>query len=211
MVVSKERDVEEIYEQLRELEEQKEKDTLTRAPINVKTWLAILMGFIILGILFKFIDLKVGVIIAIVILVIIKFLFGDVQKREFTEQELAIILYKKLRYKQIFALGKFYQISPQAVIQIEKIGRRVRINGIPQERIYGVSIYDPRTQIKEWYRYIVDLRTGDITGCRKLSAGFIDLEDWDVKVVESEGLRDRKLVDKALGYKSPRKRTLENE
>ena len=198
-MVSKEADVEEIYEKIRELEESKE-DTVSKMEKRPRVWFALILGAIALFTLMGYVDIKTGAGFAIAAVLIIRFVYGqEAYGRELTEQELCIKLYKALRYKQTHPLGDYYQISPDIKIQVERVGRRIRINGVPQERVLGVSFYNPRTGSKQWYRYTVDLKTADTTGCKELPAGFIDLNDWDVKIIESEKIRDEKRYNRALG------------
>lgn len=199
-----EAEVEEIYERMKEREESKQ-DTANKMPQQPKMWFAILLAAVIFATIMKWIAFKTGMLLAIAIVIIIRYIFGSAaMNREYNEQECAIALYKKLRYKQIHALGEFYQIAPHVKIQVEKIGRRVVVNGVPHDRIFGVSLFDPRSMIKEWYKYIIDVRTLDLRACKKLPAGFIDLEDWDIRTIESQDLRDMKRYWRATGTNPPR-------
>jgi len=197
-----ERDIEEIYERIKEIEDTKEKDTLTKVPPNVKVWLSLVGGAIVLGVVMKWISLMVGIMTTVGVLVALKFIYGDITSgRELNEQELAGMLYSKLRYKQLHKLGGYFQVDPWIIIKVERIGRRILVNGVPSERVFGVSFYDPREHRTTWYRYSVDLYSGDILGPKKLPAGFIDIEAWDVRTIESEELKMLKRYRRAMGIK----------
>lgn len=199
MAHNKERDVEEIYEKIKEIENN-EREKTNKIPTEPKFWFSLTLVFAVIMMLMKWVELKTGLIAVVGIIVLMKIMYGDESfSGELSEQELATALYKKLRYKQIYPLGNYYQIQPHKKIQVEKIGRRIRVNGKPVERIFGVSIYDPRTTRKDWYRFSVDLKTGDINGSRLLPTGFTDLEDWDIKIIESEKIRDEKRYNQSLG------------
>jgi hypothetical protein len=200
-----ERDIEDVYERIRDQQEKKESDTLTNIPMQTKTCLAFAFGTLFIMVMFKYITVKSGVIIGIVALVMLKVLFGDnLSGRELSEEELAGLLYRKLRNKQIRKLGDYYQIPPHIRVKVEKEGRRVRVNGVPAERIFAVSMYNPRTNETSWHRYTVDLRTGDILHSKRLPAGFIDLEDWDIKIIESEAIKAERRYQRATGVKPKR-------
>jgi len=201
----KEADVEQIYEKVKDLEEKKDQDTIDRIPTDVRPWITALIVGIVVATALDYITLQTGVILGIMLLLSMRFMFGQsLIQRELSEQELANALYYKLRYKQVNPLGNYYQINPRTEIRIEKVGRRVRINGVPQERVFGVSLYYPKTRLKEWFKYTLDLKTADITGVKKLPAGFVELDDWDIKIIESRGIKDEKLYNTALGVKPKR-------
>jgi len=194
----KEQDTEQIYEQIKETEKQPE--TLSRMPTDFKSILIFAIAILVIGAWTEFITWKTAIIVGLCTLGGVKLLFDtNVLTQELTEQQLAVNLYKKLRYKQTHPLGNYFQIEPSIQIQIQKRSRRLLINGVPKERIFGVSFFEPQTTKTEYWRYNLDIYTGDITGARELKYGFADLEDYDIKVIESEKIKDEKRYNKALG------------
>jgi len=198
----KETDADEIYQTIKEREEQKEKDTLTKVPIDVKSWLAIGFGLLVLFTFMKYIELMTAIIIGLIGLLALKFIYGDVTAgRELTERELTRMLWNNLRYEQVNPVRGIYRIDPSMVIRVEKSGRRVRYNGVPQERKFLVSFYDPKGGRREWWEYAVDLYTGDTTKSTLLPAGMRDFDARDFKVIVSEDLKDKKRMYAELGVK----------
>lgn len=201
----KETDIKEIYETIKEREEAKEHDTLTKVPKTVKIWLATGFGLIVVFVVMDYITLKMAIVYGLVGLVALKFIYGDLGSgRELTEKELAQMLYASIREEQTNPVGGMYRISPYVKSRVERAGRRVRYNGIPEERRFLVSFFNPRTKEKEWWEYSLDLYTGDICKASHLYGGPRQFDTRDVKVIVSEEIKDKKRTYAELGIKPRR-------
>ena len=194
----KEDDIEQVYEKIREKEDAKE-TSLQKALQTQKTYFFFVIGALVITTYIGLIERNTAIIIGFVGALFFYFSIGGVMSgRELTEQELKVKLAKQLRYKQIHPLNGEYQISPSLKIKIQDEGRRMRINGKAEERITAVKFFDPSTADTVLKRYTQDLFSGDITGCSTLQYGMSDLNAMDVKIIESEGLRNQKHINKYL-------------
>jgi len=197
----KEADIEEVYEKIREREDEKENQTLPRVPKDLKGIWVLALGVTAIAMLSKYISYKIGLIAIAFILIALKVLYGeDLGKKEYNEQQLVTALYKKLKYKQLYPLGDYYQIEPHLKIEIVPTGRRVLINGIPQERIFGVALFNPMTTGTEKWKYRVNIFTTDITGQKQINT-WAELDMQDLKIMQSENMRDEIRYHKAMGTK----------